>query len=138
MLDLHPPYSPQHSVAVNTIKQQFHKLFCNDITQASHHFSVSITVALCEKCLASFDFISGLFFCRDKIVFLIVWVGFFKFQAEKLQHDLEDVTFKLKTVEHQLNQAEELKNELQDKKEQVSALRNQLEAEKLQRSGSQK
>nr|XP_022337051.1 trichohyalin-like isoform X2 [Crassostrea virginica] len=58
----------------------------------------------------------------------------FLVKAEKLQHDLEDVTFKLKTVEHQLNQAEELKNELQDKKEQVSALRNQLEAEKLQRT----
>lgn len=57
-------------------------------------------------------------------------------QAEKLQHDLETVTFKLKTVEQQLNQAEELKNELQDKKEKVAALRNQLEAEKLQRWAS--
>lgn len=54
-------------------------------------------------------------------------------QAEKLQHDLETVTFKLKTVEQQLSQAEELKNDLQDKKEKVAALRNQLEAEKLQR-----
>ncbi|XP_056008813.1 myosin-2 heavy chain-like isoform X5 [Ostrea edulis] len=55
-------------------------------------------------------------------------------RAEKLQHDLDGVTFKLKTVEHQLSQAEELKNELQDKKEQVATLRNQLEAEKLQRT----
>ncbi|XP_052713019.1 putative leucine-rich repeat-containing protein DDB_G0290503 isoform X5 [Crassostrea angulata] len=58
----------------------------------------------------------------------------FILKAEKLQHDLETVTFKLKTVEQQLSQAEELKNELQDKKEKVAALRNQLEAEKLQRT----
>ncbi|XP_061189899.1 girdin-like isoform X2 [Saccostrea echinata] len=58
----------------------------------------------------------------------------FVVKAEKLQQDLEGMTFKLKTVEHQLSQAEELRNELQDKKEQVATLRNQLEAEKLQRT----
>ncbi|XP_062611225.1 girdin-like isoform X3 [Saccostrea cucullata] len=58
----------------------------------------------------------------------------FVVKAEKLQQDLEGMSFKLKTVEHQLSQAEELKNELQDKKEQVATLRNQLEAEKLQRT----
>lgn len=67
----------------------------------------------------------------------VVWSGHkspVQRRAEKLQHDLETVTFKLKTVEQQLNQAEELKNELQDKKEKVATLRNQLEAEKLQRT----
>lgn len=67
----------------------------------------------------------------------VVWSGHkspVQRRAEKLQHDLETVTFKLKTVEQQLSQAEELKNELQDKKEKVAALRNQLEAEKLQRT----
>lgn len=67
----------------------------------------------------------------------VVWSGHkspVQRRAEKLQHDLETVTFKLKTVEQQLSQAEELKNDLQDKKEKVAALRNQLEAEKLQRT----
>ncbi|XP_069122035.1 putative leucine-rich repeat-containing protein DDB_G0290503 isoform X3 [Argopecten irradians] len=55
-------------------------------------------------------------------------------KAEKLQQEFNDVSFKLRSVEHQLSQADDLKHTLMDKKEQISQLRNQLEAEKLQRT----
>ena len=54
-------------------------------------------------------------------------------QAEKLQNELSDVSYKMKSVEHQLHQAEDIKHDLQEKKEQVVQLRNQMEGEKLQR-----
>ncbi|XP_021367882.1 early endosome antigen 1-like isoform X3 [Mizuhopecten yessoensis] len=63
-----------------------------------------------------------------------VWSCIPIIHAEKLQQDFSDVSFKLRSVEHQLAQADDLKHTLMDKKEQISQLRNQLEAEKLQRT----
>lgn len=43
------------------------------------------------------------------------------------------MTYKFKSVEHNVHQAEDLKHDLQEKKEQIVQLRNQMEGEKLQR-----
>ena len=67
-----------------------------------------------------------------KAIFSLKW-QLYILQAEKLQNELSDVSYKMKSVEHQLHQAEDIKHDLQEKKEQVVQLRNQMEGEKLQR-----
>lgn len=61
------------------------------------------------------------------------WWWLIYLQAEKLQHDLDDMGMRMQGLENQLRQAESLKNSAQEKKDQIVQLKNQLEGEKLQR-----